>query len=467
MTYRHFSLTRQAAYALSFASALALGAEVSVAQEKKTVPFLTAENSPEAVAQITKLIEQFEAENPDIKVELQLMSNDDRMARAVNAVAVGEELGIFEIERRLVPDFIRAGYLLQLDSIAEEIGLEKFIPGSLLYWPWDGHLYQFTSDVSGATLYWRKDLFEQAGLAEPDSYERLLEASEKLNGQNGVSGNAFEASNDGGVQRFVSFLWQNCGDFYTKAGELAFDRPGAKQAVEDYAALNKFAPAGSHSWGSRDPVQAYTAGRVAMALYPGRLGYEVATNAPDIAKVTGNREARVARGGKGPQVVYGAVTGYAVGSTVRHPEEAKKFIKFLFTGQPMLDYAMGVPGHVAPALKEVQAQVLEQDNPYIKEYRNWVETIFEATTFANNEAQNMGSVTDECEFKKSLVPMPWSSRVMGQAPVVTTMFQKIYLQNVPVEEAYKEAVEAHRVEMETWKSENDWKPADPNWQPPG
>jgi hypothetical protein len=57
--------------------------------------------------------------------------------------------------------------------------------------------------------------------------------------------------------------------------------------------------------------------------------------------------------------------------------------------------------------------------------------------------------------------------VMGQAPVVTTMFQKIYLQNVPVEEAYKEAVEAHRVEMETWKSENDWKPADPNWQPPG
>ena len=467
MKYRHFSLTRQAAYALSFASALALGADVTLAQEKKTVPFLTAENSPEAVAQISKLIEQFEAENPDIKVELQLMSNDDRMSRAVNAVAVGEELGIFEIERRLVPDSIRAGYLLQLDSIAEEIGLEKFIPGSLLYWPWDGHLYQFTSDLSGATLYWRKDLFEQAGLAEPDSYERLLEASEKLNGQNGVSGNAFEASNDGGVQRFVSFLWQNCGDFYTKAGDLAFDRPGAKQAVEDFAALNKFAPAGSHSWGSRDPVQAYTAGRVAMALYPGRLGYEVATNAPDIAKVTGNREARVARGGKGPHVVYGAVTGYAVGSTVRHPEEAKKFIKFLFTGQPMLDYAMGVPGHVAPALKEVQAQVLEQDNPYIKDYRNWVETIFEATTFANNEAQNMGSITDECEYKKSLVPMPWSSRVMGQAPVVTTMFQKIYLQNVPVEEAYKEAVEAHRVEMETWKSENDWKPADPNWQPPG
>ena len=467
MMKQHFTLARQAAYALSFASALALGAGIASAQEKKTVPFLTAENSPEAVAQMTKLIEQFEAENPDIKVELQLMSNDDRMSKAVNAVAVGDELGIFEIERRLVPDFTRAGYLLELDSIVDEIGVEKFVPGSLLYWPWDGKLYQFTSDVSAMTLYWRKDLFEQAGLPEPDSYERLLEASEKLNNQNGVSGNAFEASNDGGVQRFVSFLWQNCGDFYTKEGDLAFDRPGAKQAVEDYAALNQYAPSGSHAWGSRDPVQAYTAGRVAMALYPGRLGYEVATNAPDIAKVTGNREARVARGGKGPQVTYGAVTGYAIGSTVKHPDEAKKFLKFLFTGQPMLDYAMGVPGHVAPALKEVQAQLLEQDHPYIKEYRDWVELILKATTYFNAEAQNMGSITNECEFKKSLVPMPWSSRVMGQAPVVTTMFQKIYLQDMPVEDAYKEAVEAHRTEMETWKAENDWKPADPNWKPKG
>jgi len=468
MKKQQFSLARHAAYALSFASALALGAGVALAQEKKTVPFLTAENSPESVAQMTKLIAQFEAENPDIHVELQLMSNDDRMSKAVNAVAVGEELGIFEIERRLVPDFTSAGYLLQLDSIVDEIGVDKFVPGSLLYWPWDGHLYQFTSDVSAMTLYWRKDLFEQAGLAEPDSYERLLESSEKLNNQNGVSGNAFEASNDGGVQRFVSFLWQNCGDFYTKEGDLAFDRPGAKQAVEDYAALNKYAPSGSHSWGSRDPVQAYQAGRVAMALYPGRLGYNVATDAPDIAKKTGNREARVARGGKGPRVTYGAVTGYAIGSTVKHPEEAKKFLKFLFTGQPMLEYAMGVPGHVAPALKEIQAKVLEQDHPYIKEYRDWVELILEATTYFNAEAQNMGSITNECEFKKSLVPMPWSSRVMGQAPVVSTMFQEIQLQGTSVEDAYAKAVETHRTEMEAWKAENpDWKPADPNWQPPG
>jgi hypothetical protein len=86
----------------------------------------------------------------------------------------------------------------------------------------------------------------------------------------------------------------------------------------------------------------------------------------------------------------------------------------------------------------------------------------------NAEAQNMGSITEDCRFEKSLVPMPWSSRVMGQQPVVSTLFQKIDLQDMPVEEAYQEAVEAHRTAMEEWKAENpEWEPADPNWVAPG
>lgn len=438
------------------------------AQDKKIVPFLTAESSPESVAGLLSIIEEFEAANPDIGIELQLTSNDNRAARIINSVSVGDELGIFEIERRLVPDFTQAGYLLPLDSIVDNIGIENFIPGSLLYWPWDGHLYQFTSDLSAGTLYWRKDLFEEAGLGEPDSFERLLEASEKLDGQNGVSGNAFEASNRGGVQRFVTFLWQNCGDFYNRDGTLAFDRPGSEQAVKDYAALNAYTPNGSHSWGALDPVNSFAAGRVAMALFPGRLGYQVATNAPDIAKVTGNREARVARGGEGPRVVYGAVTSYSIGSTVRHPEEAKKFLEFLFSGDRLLKYAMGVPGHIAPAIKEVQAEMLEQDNPYIVNHRDWVETILEATTYFNAEAQNMGSIKEDCTYDKSYVPMPWASKVMVGEPVVSRLFQEVQLIDEPVDEAYARAVEAHRKGMEEWKAENPWfKPADPNWTPPG
>ena len=40
------------------------------------------------------------------------------------------------------------------------------------------------------------------------------------------------------------------------------------------------------------------------------------------------------------------------------------------------------------------------------------------------EVQNMGSITEDCRFEKSLVPMPWSSRVMGQSPSSRRMFQR-------------------------------------------
>ncbi|MBI2755539.1 MAG: extracellular solute-binding protein [Chloroflexi bacterium] len=435
--------------------------------QKKIVPFLTAESSPESVKNIQDNIALFEKQNPDIGIELQLMSNDNRAARIINAVAVGEELGIFEIERRQVPDFTQAGYLLPLESIPQSIGLEKFVPGSLLYWPWDGRLYQFTSDVAAAAMYWRKDLFQAAGLAEPDSYERILEASQRLNNQNGVSGNAFETSNNGSVQRFVTFLWQNGGDFYNRDGRLAFDRPGSKQAVEDYAALARFAPPGNASWGSLDPINSFVAGRVAMALFPGRMGYQVATKAPDIAKNTGVREARVARGGKGPRVVYGNATTYAIGATVRYPEEAKKFLQFMFTGDQLLKYSMAVPGHIVPAIKDVQDRVLQQDDPYVKQYSDWIKLHFEATTYLNAEAQNMGSIKEDGTFDKSMVPMPWSSRVMGSPPVVATMLQRITLENMPVEQAYNQAVDAHRQAPNLWKQDNPgWAPPDPNWRPP-
>lgn len=454
-------LGRRTAAALSIALAVGLMSASGLAQEKKTVPFLTSESSPESVAQMNDLIAQFEAANPDVHVELQLMASDGRMQRLINAIAVGDELGIFEIDRGLVPDFTKAGYLLPLDSMVDEIGVENFTPGSLLYWPWDGHLYQFPSDISVATLFWRKDLFEQAGLAEPDSYERLLEANQKLNGQNGVAGGAFDASNDGASNRFAPFLWQNCGDFYTRDGELAFDRPGAKQAVEDYAELNKYTPPSNHSWGGREPVNAYVAGRVATAFFVGRLGHDLAMNAPELAKVSGNREARLARGGKGPHVTYGVITSYAIGSNVKHPEEAKRFLKFLLTGEPLLKYAMAVPGHIIPVLKDVQAQVLEQDHPYVKNYREWVQRVFDLAPTANSDAQNMGSVTEDCRFEKSLVPVPWVSSISGDQAAIAQLFQRVSLQGAAVDASYEEAVEAFREAMEEWKADNGWTPPPP------
>ncbi|HEX2477745.1 MAG TPA: hypothetical protein VHK45_00590 [Geminicoccaceae bacterium] len=65
MEQRYFGKIGQAASALALAAALAVSAGTSFAQDKKIVPFLTAESSPESVQQILELIAEFEEQNPD------------------------------------------------------------------------------------------------------------------------------------------------------------------------------------------------------------------------------------------------------------------------------------------------------------------------------------------------------------------------------------------------------------------
>jgi multiple sugar transport system substrate-binding protein len=424
----------------------------------KVIPFLTAEASPDAVTQITTLIAEFEAANPGVVIELQLMSNDARAARITNAVAVGEELGIFEIERELVPDFTNAGYLLPLTDMVDSIGEENFADGSLLYWPQDGELYQFPADLSAAVQYWRHDLFEAAGLGEPDSYEAILESAETLDGQNGVSGTAQEISPSRGAQGFSTFLWQNCGDWFTDQGELALNSEEARQAAMDYVELTQYAPEGSHTWESFDPITAMASGRAASIVYPGRMGHEIGTNAPDMAQNISVRPATVSRGGQGPQTVYGAVTTYAIGSTVRHPEEARAFLEYILTGDALVQYSLGVPGHIIPALKDEQAQALEADHPYVNEHRDWMEAHFAATEWFNHESQNMGSMNG-CEFERSLAPMPWSARVFGAQPPISTFLQQVLLEGADAETTWDQTVEEVGAQAEAWRTDNTW------WEP--
>ena len=65
MKRQSFSRVRGAASALALAAALAVATGPASAQDRKIVPFLTAESSPEAVTQLLSLIEQFEKAGRD------------------------------------------------------------------------------------------------------------------------------------------------------------------------------------------------------------------------------------------------------------------------------------------------------------------------------------------------------------------------------------------------------------------
>ena len=116
------------------------------------------------------LIEQFEAENPGIKVvhNSDIPYADFRTELAASAPAgVGPD--VVTLFYGWIPAFVDAGYLVPLpeDPFSEEFILETFSP-MVANSKFEGSLLGDPTAVRSLALFWNKDIFEAAGL-DPES----------------------------------------------------------------------------------------------------------------------------------------------------------------------------------------------------------------------------------------------------------------------------------------------------------
>lgn len=120
-------------------------------------------------------------------------------------------------------------------------------------------------------LWYRGDMFDEAGLDTPHTWEDLLEAAETLDtGEH--SGIALPAGqNQATDQVLYSFMVTNgAADIFTDEGEIDFDNPGTVEAYELYDQLLQHSPAdsGNYSWG--EPQAAFNSGSAAMNIEKGQ-----------------------------------------------------------------------------------------------------------------------------------------------------------------------------------------------------
>lgn len=123
------------------------------------------------------------------------------------------------------------------------------------------------SDAWMQILVYRKDLFDKAGLAVPDTYAAMLKAASTLNsgGTSGISvatdpGDVFTA------QSFEDLALANGCQLAGSDGKVALDSPQCKQAFATYGKLARdYGPPGTQSVDSTRAT--YFAGRSAMILW--------------------------------------------------------------------------------------------------------------------------------------------------------------------------------------------------------
>jgi ABC-type glycerol-3-phosphate transport system substrate-binding protein len=192
------------------------------------------------------IVANYETTHPNVKIEVQMVQNEDYDSKLQNAMNAGDAPDIL-LSRGggKMRDQANAGQLMDLtEKIPQE--LKDMLPTS--YWnnqTVDGKVVAMPVSVVVYGIWYSQDLFEAAGIASPPAtYNELVEDIAKLK-ETGVAPIAVGAKDAWPAANwYYFFALRQCTPeaITTNATSYAFDDPCWKKAAEDLVALRDIEP---------------------------------------------------------------------------------------------------------------------------------------------------------------------------------------------------------------------------------
>ncbi|WNV91589.1 sugar ABC transporter substrate-binding protein [Umezawaea sp. Da 62-37] len=264
---------------------------------------------------------------------------DSKLAAAL--LAAGGEPDVFESVTQI--SAVRSGQILPLDDVIAS-AKDDFTTTILAGHTVDGQVYGIPQAVDMQMLFYRKSMFDEAGIAPPSTVDELVDAARRLT-KGDVKG--IFAGNDGGVAVLGGpALWSVGLDYVTTGHDVGFDEPSAAVAIgklRELYASGAMLQGAVKDWAEPD---AFTQGLVAMQ-WTGLWTVPAVQKAlgDDFGvlpwpKLDANGRASV------PVGAYGAM----VNAKSKHIDEAKAFIKWLWVDRTdyQEDFNLSYGFHIPP-----------------------------------------------------------------------------------------------------------------------
>jgi len=193
-----------------------------------------------------QLIAEFEAQNPDIKVVYETFPYEGFIPKLQTSFISRNVADVVEIWGMWAPEYIMNGFLAEIpaDLYTPDEIVEVFFEPTILALGHDGKFYglprEYNLEYGG--IYVNTDLFAEAGLSYPTTWDELIETAKKLtkfdaSGQMTQSGFHFIGS-DSFQYLFFALMLQQGRDIWTEDGvHVDFVNPEAKRALELLASM--------------------------------------------------------------------------------------------------------------------------------------------------------------------------------------------------------------------------------------
>jgi multiple sugar transport system substrate-binding protein len=164
------------------------GEAAAPSAEKVTVRYIGMDYDSRMQPDTQALFDEFNASQDEVEGQLEIVSWPD-----------GRNVILTQISGGQAPDIFNGGggWLLEFESVGELAPIGDLLPADLLdkFWPSgiqamtvDGALYGMPYFLDPRGLYYRKDLFEEAGLGEPKTFADIREAATALHNPPSIYG---------------------------------------------------------------------------------------------------------------------------------------------------------------------------------------------------------------------------------------------------------------------------------------
>jgi sorbitol/mannitol transport system substrate-binding protein len=282
-----------------------------------------------------KLSKEFEKQHPDIKLDWVILEENVLRERTTTDIATkGGQFDVLTIGTYETPIWGKRGWLLRQDEgLPASYDLEDLLEPIREGLSYEGKLYALPFYGESSFTYYRKDLFDKAGLRMPDRprYEDIARFAQVLNDPaGGVYGITLRGKPGWGENMaYVSTLVNTYGGrWFDENWKPEINSPEWKQAVTFYVDLLKtFGPPGSSSNGHNECRALFANGQAAMWIdTTSAAGYLVDPKQSKVADKVAFAPAPIAKTATGQQWLWSWALAVPVSST--HPNEARQFIQW-------------------------------------------------------------------------------------------------------------------------------------------
>ena len=247
-------------------SALAQSPAASTTGAPVTLTYFTFSAAPDHLKDLDAIVKAFEAQHPNITIDVQTAAYDQYFTKLQTAVAGGKAPDTFELNYENFVTYASAGSLLDISSQAQPTE-STYYPKAYQVFAQDGKQYGLPESFSDVLLFYNKDLFDAAGVAYPTTdwtWADELAAAQKLtNASTGVWGD-FQP-----VQffEFYKVLAQNGGSFFNadKTQATFNDAKGVEAATWLIDKANNYhVMPTTAELGGQDDTSLFKSGKLAM-----------------------------------------------------------------------------------------------------------------------------------------------------------------------------------------------------------